>query len=166
LAHAAYQLNVRRSATLLACQGVRERRRRIDVLRAEQARASAAAAEEAAREQRNTSNALSAARLTEAHESVRSRVIDLHELKRLMTVEHCLRQEAVAAELAFIEAHEKFRKAELALADAASLLQSEVRTTHRRERLAGKMLGAWRRAAEMAAEAESEEQAADSWNAV
>jgi hypothetical protein len=165
LANATNQLNARRSAMLLRCQRGREDRRRIDFLRAERARSSAVAAEISASEQRDAHNALRAARLEEAHEAIRGRVVDLDALKLLTTLEQDLQKEAVALEGALTEAHENLREAELVLTDAATVLRLEVKATHRRERLAGEMLAAWRRATEAAAETEREDQVADKWSA-
>jgi hypothetical protein len=164
LALASDQLKMRRSETLLACQRERERRRRVDVLRANQACASAAVAEASAIEQRDTHVALCALRLADAHQAVRGRVIDLRELKRLTAVEQNLQRETVAVESALSEAEENLRKAESVLADAMLLLGSEVKLTRRWERLAGNMLAKLRRATEMAAELEGEDQVADSWS--
>jgi hypothetical protein len=165
LALASDQLKMRRCVTLLACQRERERRRRVDVLRAKQACASAAAAEASAIERRDTHVALCALRLSDAHQAVRVRVIDLRELKQLMAVEQSLQRETLAVESALSEAKANLRKAESVLADAMLLLGSEVRLTRRRERLAGDMLAKLRRATETAAELEGEDQVADSWNA-
>jgi hypothetical protein len=151
---------------LLACQRVRERRRRINVLKAERACASVAAEEASAHERRDAQVALCAIELTAAYEAVSSRVIALHELKRLMAVEETLQQQIRSAESALVEAEDNRRNAESALADAKSLLGKEVRLTRRRERLADKMEAAWRHATETAAEADVEDQVADSWHAI
>jgi hypothetical protein len=166
LARTSDRLNMRRSATLLACQRGRERRRRIDVLRAEQAHVSATAAEASAREHWDAQVALSTSGLTESHEAVRNRIIDLQELSVLTAAERSLQQEVRAAELVLVEAEEDRRKAGQILVDAMSLLGMEVRLTRRRERLAGEMRDAWEQATEAVSEAEIEDQVADSWNAV
>jgi hypothetical protein len=159
------QLKLRRTAKLIICQRGRERRRRIDVLKAEQARNAAAAAEKSAREDRDTQLALCAVSLTESYEAVRNRVIDLHELKLLMGVEKDLQRRARAAEMALDQAQDHCRKAESALADATCLLGTEVKLTRRRERLADKVRAAWQQATEATIEAEVEDQSTDSWNA-
>lgn len=164
MARASDQLKMRRSATLLVFQRGRERRRRVDVLRAEQACASAVVAETSARQQRDTHVALCAVRLSDAHQAVRGRVIDQHELKRLMAAEQNLQQEAEPVESALSEAEANLCEAKSVLADATLLLGSEVKLTQRRERLAGDMLATLHRATETAAELEGEDQVADSWN--
>ena len=166
MARTSDRLNLRRSAKLLACQREREQRRRIDVFKAEQKRASVVAAEVSAREQRDAQVALCAAELTASYEAVRSRVIELHELKRLLAVEASLQQRARSAESALAVAEDNRRKAESVLADATSLLGTEVRLTRRRERLADKMDAKWRHATEIAAETEVEDQVVDGWHAV
>jgi hypothetical protein len=158
------RLNVRRSAILLQCQRSRKDRRRIDVLRAEQARNSAVAAETLADEQRDALSALQAARLNEAHDAVRERVVDLHALKVLTTLEQGLQKEAVAMTAALAEAQEHLREAQLVLTEASAVLRLEIKATHRRERLANKLLEAWSRATEAVSETEREEQAIDNWN--
>jgi hypothetical protein len=165
LALASHQLKVHQSASLLACQRGRERRRRVDVLRAEQACATAVVAETLAREQRDSRVALCAVELADAHQAIRGRVIDLDELKRLTTVEKGLQQEAVAAESALSKAVTNLREAESALANATAWLRSEVKHTRTREKSAANMLSTLRRATEAAAEREDADRIADSWNA-
>ncbi|WP_407158264.1 hypothetical protein [Bradyrhizobium sp. STM 3557] len=126
-------------------------------------REAAAALEISERERRDDSVALGVARLAEAHEAVRGRVIEQHELKLLMALEQVLHREAVTADAALAKARESLQEADLALVDAMSRLRSEVRLTRKKESLAEKGLTAWRRENEARAEAESEDQVAERW---
>jgi hypothetical protein len=150
---------------LLRSQRGREDRRRVDVVRAEHGRRAAVTAAVSASEQRDAQSVLHAARLEEAHETIRGRVVDLDALALLTTLEQRLQQETIAMQSALAEASERLREAERVLADAAAALRSEVKATQRRERLADRMRAVWHRATDAAAEAEAEDQAADNWNA-
>jgi hypothetical protein len=165
VAHAADQLNVRRSAMLLQCQRGREDRQRVELLRAEQARRAAVTAEISAREQCDTHGTLHSVKVAEAYEAVRGIVVDLDALKSLSELEQNLGNEAAALRSVLADAEENLRAAELAVADASTALRLEIKATQRRERLADRTLAVWSQATEAAAETEREEQAIESWTA-
>jgi hypothetical protein len=156
---------VHRSAMLLRCQRGREDRRRVDLLRAEQASRAATTAELSAREHCDLHDVSRSNELTNAHEAVRGCVVDLEALHSLIALEQGLRQEAAALQSALADAREHRRAAEAAVAEASMALRFETRVTHRRERMADRMRDLWIRATEAATEAESEEQAIESWSA-
>jgi hypothetical protein len=158
-------LNVHRSAMLLRCQRGREDRRRVALLRAEQASRAAAAAEISARERCDAHIVFRSSKMAEAHEAVRGCVVDLEALRSLSTLEQSLQEEAAALQSALTDAAEKRRTAEAAVADASIALQFETRITHRRERMADRMRIRATSATEIAAEAERDEQSIESWSA-
>lgn len=150
---------------LLRCQRGREDRRRVELLRAEQARRAAATAEISAREQCDAHIAFRSNKLAEAHEAVRGCVVDLEALEFLSALEQRLRDEAAALQSALASAEENRRAAEAAVADASIALRFETKITHRRERMADRMRVLWNHATEVAAEAERDEQSIESWSA-
>jgi hypothetical protein len=149
---------------LLRFQRDRENRRRIHTLRAEQARSLAVSAVTSAREQRDMHAALQAAQLTQAYEALHGRVVDIEALKRIATLEQNLRAKAEELESTFAAAEENARISEVALAEATSMLRLEVRTTHRRKKLASKVLAKSNRTAETAAEVERDDQVVEVYN--
>ncbi len=165
MANAADQLKVRRSAMLLRCQRGREDRRRVDLLRAEEDGRVAAKAEVSAREQCDVHNVSRSNKLAEAHEAVRGCVVDLEALESLAALEQSLEDEAAALQSALADAEENRRVAEAGVADASIALRLETRITHRRERMADRMRDLWNYTTEVAIEAESDEQAIESWSA-
>jgi hypothetical protein len=150
---------------LLRCQRGRESRRRIELLRAEQAGRSAATAELSAREQWDACIVFHSNKLAEAHEAVRGCVVGLEALESISALEHRLQEEAEALRSALADANENRRTAEAAVADASMALRFETKVTHRRERLADRMRVFWSHATEVVAEAERDEQAIESWTA-
>jgi hypothetical protein len=150
---------------LLRCQRGREDRRRVELLRAEQASRAAAVAETSAREQRDAHIVLRSSKLAEAHEAVRGCVVDLEALESLSTQEQSLEDDAAALQSALAKAEGDRLAAAAAVADASIALQFETRITHRRECMADRMRVLWNHATEVAAEAERDEQAIESWSA-
>lgn len=157
------ELNVRRAATLLRCQKVREQRRRRDSLQADHASTEAAGAERAARAASEAGRAAGVERLQWAYDDLGGRLARLGSLAALPALRSALAREDEERDAVLAKAEAVATRARKAAVVARDALLVESRATEKRSKLADRSRMLWRRVADAAEEVERDDQVADTW---
>ncbi len=152
-------LSVRRVATLLRLQRVREDWTRAELARAERECEAATVAERTAREGCEAHERARVEQVRAAHGALRGRVIDPAALDDLAAREEALRDRSAGLAARLAEARAALRDREGGLATARAALHVSVRATRKRERLNQRVGAASARASDAVQDAERDEAA-------